>query len=259
MSDLLADKTAVVTGGSSGIGRGIALSLAEHGADVVVADVQTTPNTADTTPTLEAIEDRTDARAEYVDCDVTDPDDVAGAAERAVEFGGLDVWVNNAGITHGSDFLDSTEEEFETMIDVHLKGTYLGCREAARAMLDGDGGSIVNVASSAVDRGWKAPGSFFYAAAKGGIQSMTFALGATLGPEVRVNAIKPSYTVETGLDTQNGDDIARTERAEETAMGRLGVPSDLGGAAVFLASDLSGYVTSEAILVDGGWVHVGGP
>ena len=260
MSDLLAGRAAVVTGGASGIGRGIALSLAEHGADVVVADIQTTPNTEDTTPTVEAVEEGTDARAAYVECDVTDPDQMAAAAQYAVdEFGSLDVWVNNAGIVHGGEFLESTVDEFDTMIDVHLKGTYLGCREAARVMLEGDGGSIINVASTAVDRGWESPASFFYCAAKGGIQSMTYCLGEILGPDVRVNAIKPGYTAETGLDAQTGEEPYRTERAEETAMGRLGLPSDLGGAAVFLASDLSSYVTSEGILIDGGWVHTGGP
>lgn len=259
MSELLAEKAAIVTGGASGIGRGIALALAEHGADVVVADIQTTPNTEDTTPTIEAIEERTDSRAKYADCDVTEPDDVAAAVESAEEFGGIDVMVNNAGIIRPVEFLESTEEDYYAMLDVHLKGTYLGCREAAKAMVAADGGSIVNVASTAVDRGFDAPGAAFYCAAKGGIQSMTFALGEILGPEIRVNAIKPGYTAETGLDAQTGDDEMRQERAAETAMGRLGLPEDLGNAAVFLASDLSGYVTSEAILVEGGWVHTGGP
>jgi NAD(P)-dependent dehydrogenase (short-subunit alcohol dehydrogenase family) len=88
---------------------------------------------------------------------------------------------------------------------------------------------------------------------------MTFSLGEVLGPDVRVNALKPGYIAETGLDSQAGEEPYRIERASQTAMNRLGLPSDVGGAAVFLASDLASYVTSEALLVDGGWVHVGGP
>lgn len=259
MAELLTDRTAVVTGGASGIGRGIALSLADHGADVVVADVTRTPSTPDTTPTVDAIGERTDARAVYVDCDVQEPSDVEAAVGKAAEFGGIDVMVNNAGVAHAVEFLDSTVEDYHAMIDVHLRGTYLGCREAAAAMLAGDGGSIINVSSTAADRGFDAPGAAFYAAAKGGIQSMTYALGEMLGPEIRVNAIKPGYTADTGLDVEKGTDEQRRDRAAETALERLGVPDDIGAAAVFLASDLSSYVTSESLLVDGGWVHTGGP
>jgi len=259
MSDLLTDRTAVVTGGASGIGRGIALALAEHGADVVVADVTRTPSTPDTLPTVAAIEDRTDARAVYADCDVTEPADVEAAVGTAEELGGIDVMVNNAGVAHATDFLESTVDDYHAMLDVHLRGTYLGCREAAKAMLDGDGGSIINVSSTAADRGFDAPGAAFYCAAKGGIQSMTYALGEILGPEIRVNAIKPGYTAETGLDVEKGTDEQRRARAAETALDRLGLPEDLGNAAVFLASELSSYVTCESLLVEGGWVHTGGP
>jgi NAD(P)-dependent dehydrogenase (short-subunit alcohol dehydrogenase family) len=258
MSDLLADKTAVVTGGASGIGRGISLNLASHGADIVVADIQETPNTADTTPTVEAVEDQTDARATFVDCDVRSYDELVGAVDAAEEFGGIDVMVNNAGIVHAVEFFDTTDDDFETLIDINLKGAYYGCQAAGERMLENGGGSIINIASTAAEQGFVEPGSILYCAAKGGVKSMTFAIADLLGPEVRVNAIQPGFTDETGLAENHPEEAARA-RAEETSLDRLATPNDLGNVAVFLASDLSSYVTAEGILVDGGWVNTGGP
>ena len=258
MSGQLSGKTAIVTGGASGIGRGITLKLAGAGADVVVADLDEEPKTPATTPTLEAVEDETDARGRFVECDVTDYDDVVGAVDAAEEFGGVDVMVNNAGIVHPVEFFDTTDEDFETLVDVNLKGAYYGCQAAGERMLENGGGSIVNVASTAADQGFVEPGSILYAAAKGGVKSMTFSIADRLGPEVRVNAIQPGFTDETGL-AENHDPEAAAARAEETVMGRLGTPDDVGNVAVFLASDRSSYVTAETILVDGGWVNIGGP
>lgn len=258
MSDLLVDQTAVVTGGASGIGRGIALQLASHGADVVVADLQETPRTPDTTPTLEAIRERTDSRGRFVECDVTNYEDVVEAVDAAEEFGGVDVMVNNAGIVHPVEFFDTTDEDFDALMDVNLKGAYFGCQAAGERMLESGGGSIVNVASTAADQGFVEPGSLLYCAAKGGVKSLTFAVAELLGPEVRVNAIQPGFTGETGL-AENQDAELAAARAEETSMGRLGRPEDLGNVSVFLASELSSYVTAESILVDGGWVNTGGP
>ena len=258
MSDLLTDKTAVVTGGASGIGRGIALQLATHGADIVVADIQETPNTPDTTPTLEAIEDETDSQGLFVECDVTDYDDLVGAVDAAEEFGGIDVMVNNAGIVHPVEFFDATAEDFATLVDINLRGAYFGCQAAGERMVERGGGSIINVASTAADQGFVEPGSILYSAAKGGVKSMTFGIADLLGPEVRVNAIQPGFTDETGLAENHPEEAARA-RAAETAMDRLATPEDLGNVSVFLASDLSSYVTAESILVDGGWVNIGGP
>lgn len=259
MEALLSTRTAVVTGGSSGIGRAIALAMAKHGAAVVVADVREAPRTADTASTLEAIADRTDASATFVECDVTDGDDVAAAVAAAEEFGGVDVMVNNAGVTIDAPLLESTEADYDALMDVNLKGVYLGCREAAKSMLETGGGSIVNVSSTAADRGYATGGSYLYAAAKGGVRSMTWSLAEILGPEIRVNAVQPGFTRETGLAGSGHDPDYVEARAKETAMDRLGVPDDVAGVAVFLASDLSAYVTAESILVDGGWVHTGGP
>jgi len=258
MSDLLTGKTAVVTGGASGIGRGIALQLADHGADIVVADIQDTPNTANTTPTLEAIQDETDSRGLFVECDVTDYDDLVGAVDASEEFGGIDVMVNNAGIVHPVEFFETTDKDFATLIDVNLKGAYYGCQAAGERMVERGSGSIINIASTAAEQGFVEPGSILYSAAKGGMKSMTFGLAELLGPDVRVNAIQPGFTDETGLAENHPEEAARA-RAAETSLDRLGTPADIGNVAVFLASDLSSYVTAEGILVDGGWVNTGGP
>ncbi|WP_137290493.1 SDR family NAD(P)-dependent oxidoreductase [Natronorubrum halophilum] len=258
MSDLLTGKTAVVTGGASGIGRGIALKLASHGADIVVADLRETPRTRETTPTLEAIEAETGSQGRFVECDVTNYEDVVDAVDAADEFGGIDVMVNNAGIVHPVEFFETDDDDFEALVSVNLKGAYFGCQAAGERMLENGGGSIINVASTAAEQGFVEPGSILYCAAKGGVKSMTFAIADLLGPEVRVNAIQPGFTDETGL-AENHDAEAARARAAETSLDRLGKPDDLGNVAVFLASDLSSYVTAEGILVDGGWVNTGGP
>ncbi|MFC6766595.1 SDR family NAD(P)-dependent oxidoreductase [Natrinema soli] len=258
MSSLLTGKTAVVTGGASGIGRGIALKLASHGADIVVADLRETPRTPETTPTLEAIEAETDSQGRFVECDVTNYEDVVDAVDAADEFGGIDVMVNNAGIVHPVEFFETDDDDFETLVNVNLKGAYFGCQAAGERMLENGGGSIINVASTAAEQGFVEPGAILYCAAKGGVKSMTFAIADLLGPEVRVNAIQPGFTDETGL-AENHDEEAARARAAETSLDRLGNPDDLGNVAVFLASDLSSYVTAEGILVDGGWVNTGGP
>lgn len=258
MSDLLTDKTAVVTGGASGIGRGIALKLATHGADVVVADVRRTPQTPETVPTLEALDDETDSRGMFVECDVTDYEDVVGAVDAADEFGGINVMVNNAGIVHPVEFFETTDDDFSTLIDVNLKGAYFGCQAAGERMVERGSGSIINVASTAAEQGFVEPGSALYCAAKGGVKSLTFAVAELLGPDVRVNAIQPGFTDETGLAENQSAELANA-RAAETSLNRLATPDDLGNVAVFLASELSAYITAQGILVDGGWVNTGGP
>jgi NAD(P)-dependent dehydrogenase (short-subunit alcohol dehydrogenase family) len=258
MSELLTDKTAVVTGAASGIGRGIALRLADHGADVVVADINETPRTSDTTPTLEAIADRTDSQAMFVECDVRNRGDLAEAVDAAEEFGGIDAMVNNAGILHDVEFFEADDEDFATLIDINLRGAYYGCQAAGERMVENGSGSIINIASTAAEQGFVEPGSILYAAAKGGVKSMTFSIADLLGPEVRVNAIEPGFTDETGFAKHHPEDAKRA-RAAETALDRLGTPDDIGNVTVFLASELSSYITAQEIYVDGGWVNIGGP
>jgi NAD(P)-dependent dehydrogenase (short-subunit alcohol dehydrogenase family) len=252
---LLDGKTAVVTGGSSGIGRGIARGFAEHGAKaVVVADVREEPKEGGP-PTHELLEEETDASSVFVECDVTNRSDLTEALEAAEAAGGIDVMVNNAGIWRAEEFFDVTEESYQRMMDINLKGAYFGSQIAAERLVEGDGGSIINISSIA---GLFGNGDWpTYSASKGGLTMLTYSLAHRLGEHgVRVNAIHPG-----GIQTMIGGEPTDTEAAAEQAeqftqmvpLGRYGQPEDIAGAATFLASDLSDYVTGESLVVDGGW------
>lgn len=249
---LLNGRIAVITGGSSGIGRGVAMGFAEHGADaVVIADVRTEPKEGGA-PTHEMVADETDTQSAFVECDVTKQDDIEAAIEAADEFGGVNVMVNNAGIWHPEDFLEVTEDSYRQMMDINLKGAYFGAQAAARRMVDNGGGSIINMSSIA---GLFGNGNWpTYAASKGGLTMLTYSLSHAFGEHgIRVNAIHPGG-IETLIGGEQETDPEQTEAfLQAVPLGRYGQPSDIAGAAVFLASDLAGYVTGESLVVDGGW------
>ncbi|WP_293030779.1 SDR family oxidoreductase [Natronococcus sp.] len=252
MCALLTGEVAIVTGGSSGIGRAISRRFAAEGADVVVADVQELPREGDG-PTHELIEAETDARARFVECDVSNPANLEDAVEETEAFGGVTTMVNNAGIFHGEEFLEVEEAEFDRMMDVNVKGVYFGAQAAAKRMADADGGSIINLSSVA---GLEGSGEFVtYCGAKGAVRLLTYAMAAKLGPAgIRVNAIHPGL-IETSMTTDDyaiiGTD-AEADFLEAIPARRAGQPADIADAAVYLASDLSSYVTGESLTVDGG-------
>lgn len=246
---LLDGKTAVVTGGASGNGRAIVKAYAEEGADVVVADIQRTPREGGR-PTHKLVAEEHGVNATYIECDVTDTDALAGAVEAADAFGGIDIMVNNAGIFRQSDFLDVTEEEFDQLMDVNVKGVFFGAQAAAKKMQENGGGSIINMSSVAGIRGSATFST--YNTSKGGVRLLTYSLADELGPEgIRVNAIHPGV-IETAMTTDDVP-IANKQTAEATPLNRLGQPNDVAGAALYLASDdLAGYVNGESLVVDGG-------
>ncbi|PSP90776.1 3-ketoacyl-ACP reductase [Halobacteriales archaeon QS_4_66_20] len=251
MTELLTDRVCVVTGAASGIGRSIALAFADHGAAVVVADIRREPREGGR-PTYEVIQED-GGTARFVETDVSNPDDLERAVAVAAEEGALNVMVNNAGVLEWREFTEVTEAEYDRTMDVNAKGTFFGCQAAAKAMLDGDGGSIINLSSTAGIRGAAAYPS--YCASKGAIRLLTYALADDLGPEgIRVNAIHPG-AVESEM-TRADSRVVDTERedafTEETPLGRLGQPEEVADAAVYLASELSSYVNGESLLVDGG-------
>lgn len=257
MNGVLGGKTAVVTGAASGIGRAIALRFAKQGADVVVADVREDPREQGIA-THELIEDETDAPAVFATCDVSDPAAVTATVDMAVdEFGGIDVMVNNAGIVGPNESVTEIDlEAYRHLIDVNLNGAFYGSQAAAKQMREHGGGSIVNISSIAGIQGYSnfSP----YCASKGGIRLLTYALAAELGQDgIRVNVIHPGV-IETAMTTEDVP-IVGTQSGEEMRqsipLGQFGTPDDVADTALYLASDLSSYVTAESIIVDGGLVN----
>lgn len=246
MPSTLDGKAALITGAASGIGRAIAIRFAEAGADVVVADVQREPREGGK-PTDELLAD-----AVFVETDVSEVADLRAAVETAVEsFGGLDVMVNNAGIFPGSQPIETvTEEDYDRLIDINLKGVYFGSKIAAEAMRErGEGGSIINLSSIAGLIGYDEAAA--YCASKGGVTNLTRELAVELGDDgIRVNAINPGV-IETAMTTDDAPIVGTMD--EQIPLHRDGQPEDVAGAALFLASDDSAYVTGHNLVVDGGY------
>ena len=244
-------ETVFVTGGGSGIGRETAMRCAEEGADVVVADVD-----------REAVEETTDAigeaggKASSHELDVRDADALAEAIDTTAEEGGIDVLVNNAGISHPrSDMEDVDIEVRDRVIDINTKGVWNGCRAAIPHLKDQGSGAIVNTASLAGLIGM--PGGAAYSLSKGAVVNFTRAIAAELGSHgVRANAVCPGV-VETPLVTDDRDpeewpDL-RDRMAEAYPLGRLGRPEDVANAVRFLASEEAAWITGHALVVDGGY------
>lgn len=241
---LLTDQTAVVTGGAQGLGFAIAERFVAEGARVVLGDVN-----------LEATEAAVkrlggDDVAVAVRCDVTVAADVDTLVTTAVErFGGLDIMVNNAGITRDATMRKMTEEQFDQVIAVHLKGTWNGTRKAAAIMRENQRGAIVNMSSLSGKVGLV--GQTNYSAAKAGIMGMTKAAAKELAHlGVRVNAIAPGL-IRSAM-TEAMPQRIWDEKVAEVPMGRAGEPSEVASVALFLASELSSYVTGTVLEVTGG-------
>lgn len=253
---LLANRTAVVTGASSGNGRAIARQFAEEGADVVIADIREEPREGGM-PTHELIRRETDSDATFVDCDVSHLDDIADAIDASEQFGGIDILVNNAGLLSETPFEQVTEEEYDSLMDVNVKGPFFGSQYAAERMRSSErAGAIINISSTLGIRG---SGQFVpYVASKGAVRLLTYALADELGPDgIRVNAIHPG-TIETEMNRQDIellDTDAGEEAKRDVPLRRFGVPQEIADAAVFLASDNASYITGASLLVDGGEVN----
>jgi 3-oxoacyl-[acyl-carrier protein] reductase len=233
----LAEKTALVTGGSRGIGRAIALELAGAGARVTLS-YRSGKDEA------EEVARETGGRA--VQADVTD----ANEAKRLVdEAGELDILVNNAGVTRDGLIARMSDEDWAEVIETNLGGVFHTCRAAARGMMRRRRGAIVNISSIVGLHG--NPGQTNYSASKAGIIGFTKALARELGNRgVRANVVAPGY-VDTRLTQVIADDMKKLMLAN-TPLGRFGTPEDVAGAVRFLCSDEASFITGEVLLVDGG-------
>jgi|SRR6056297_231145 len=257
MTDLLNGKTAVVTGAMSGNGREISRLYAEHGANVVVADIREEPRQGGV-PTHELINEETASQAQFVDCDVTAKDDLENAIDTAEDLGGIDIMVNNAGVFRAEEFTSVSEDEFDQLIDINVKGVFFGTQVAAERMIEAGGGSIINLSSVA---GLEGTGDYVtYCTSKGAVRLMTYSTADALGPEgIRVNAIHPGV-IETSMTTDDVP-IVGTEDGEAFLQSipsrRFGQPEDVADTALYLASDLSSYVNGESLTLDGGMTNTG--
>jgi 3-oxoacyl-[acyl-carrier protein] reductase len=242
---LLEGRAAVVTGAAQGIGREIARVLAGAGASVVVSDF----DEAGATATAAALVG-SGHRAVAARCDVTLPAEVDAALKLCVDrFGSLDVMVNNAGITRDNTMRKMRVEDFEAVVDVHLKGTWLGTRAAAAIMRESGGGSIVNMSSISGKVG--NVGQTNYSAAKAGIVGLTKAAAKEVGfLGVRVNAVAPGLIRTAMTEAMSSEVFAAREK--DIPMGRAGKPEEVAKAVLFLACDLASYVTGVVLEVAGG-------
>ena len=243
----LAGQVALVTGAASGLGRAIAIGLAEAGARVRCADRDADGNDA----VARLIGEMADART----TDVTDAEAVAAAVDGLVaEAGRMDVLVNSAGVGGRSPAVDYPDELWRSVMDINLRGTYLACRAAGRHMVDAGSGSIINIASVGGLAGF--PGSLGYQASKGGVVALTRTLAIEWAPQgVRVNAIAPSQFESAIVLTQwEKEPGMRADWESRTPLGRIGRPDEIVGPAIFLASDAAAMVTGHILAVDGGYL-----
>lgn len=241
---LLDGQTAVITGAAQGLGLAIAERFVAEGARVVLGDV----NLEATQAAAEKLGG--DDVAAAVRCDVTKADEVQSLLDTALSrFGGLDIMVNNAGITRDATMRKMTEEQFDQVINVHLKGTWNGTRLAAAIMRENKRGAIINMSSVSGKVGMI--GQTNYSAAKAGIVGMTKSAAkelAYLG--VRVNAIAPGL-IRSAM-TEAMPQRIWDSKVAEVPMGRAGEPSEVASVALFLASDLSSYMTGTVMEITGG-------
>lgn len=239
------NKRAVVIGGTSGIGREIALGFAAEGADVI-ATSRSDEWVGRTADELRAL----GAETVEVTTDVTDRRSLEALYETAVEaLGGVDILVNSSGAVARQGIRDVSEEEWNRVFGVQLDGVYRAIQIFARGM---DTGCIINIASLSANLA--IPNLTAYSSAKGGLDALTRTTAKELAPDIRVNAIRPGFFLTPQTEDAYGEGTERGRRVNErTPMGRIGTPDELTGATVYLASDAASYTTGEIIRIDGGF------
>ena len=245
----LTGKVALVTGGTKGIGFGMAMALAHYGADVAIVG----RNREDGAAAERELQAK-NVKAKFFVADVTDKAQVAEMVRQVVEeFGKIDILVNNAGMNIRKPLIEVEEEDWDRVVTTNLKGIFLVGQAVARQMIRQNGGRIINISSILGTIGM--PNQTSYAASKGGINQLTKVWACELAPyNITVNAIGPAY-IRTPMTKDWLDDPERYQNiVSSTLLNRIGDLEDLAGPVVFLASEASSYITGQVLHVDGGWL-----
>ncbi len=247
-TDLLAGQAAIVTGGGTGLGRGIALALAQVGAKVAVASRKL--------ENLQAVADEittAGGTAVAIQCDVRDPDAVeAMVAEAERRLGPISILINNAGATFTVDAEKLSPNGFRAVVEIDTFGTFYCSQSFGKRVIErGTGGSIVNISSTSPSTG--NPGRIHGGAGKAGVESMTKTLAVEWGPhQIRVNSVAPGVVPTHGSDTgTHVEEKTEVQRSSSVPLGRVGTPRDIALATVFLVSDAASYISGCTLIVDG--------
>ena len=245
---MLKDKVAIVTGGTRGIGRAIALKLADKGANIVI----NYRNSDKEAEELKAILEEKGVKVLTVKCDISNFEDSKNLMNKCKEvFGKIDILVNNAGITKDTLIMRMKEEDFDSVIDVNLKGTFNCAKHASAIMLKQRFGKIINMTSVVGIAG--NAGQVNYAASKAGVIGLTKSLAKELGSRgITVNAVAPGF-INTDMTASLSEKV-KEEASKKIPLKRLGDPEDVANLVGFLASDAANYITGQVINVDGGMV-----
>jgi glucose 1-dehydrogenase len=245
----LHDKVAIVTGGNSGIGKAVVIALAAEGANVVIDWVFDEQATEDLEKQLVALGDKVTA----VEADVSKVADLERLVATAVStFGRLDIMVNNAGVETRTSILDTTEAQYEKVLDINLKSAFFGTQLAAKQMIaQGDGGRIINMTS--VHEDWPMPNNTAYCLSKGGMRMLTRTAGVELAPhDVLVVGVGPG-AVATPINTATiNDPVALKKLDDGIPIGRMAKPEEIANVVVFLAGEGASYMTATTVFADGG-------
>ena len=243
----LEGKIALITGASQGIGETIAQQLAKQGATVVCASL---PSTEADLQKVVAVIQAAGGKADYVLLDMRDGDSIRAAVNTVVErHGGLHILVNNAGITKDKLMIQMKEEEFELVLDINLKGSWLATQAAARPMMKQRWGRVINIASVVGQMG--NAGQSNYVASKAGLIGLTKTVAREFASRnVTCNAVAPGYIATAMTDVLSEE--VKGEFTRQIPLGRMGTPLDVANAVVFLATDEAGYMTGQVLSVNGG-------
>ncbi|GBF59461.1 2-dehydro-3-deoxy-D-gluconate 5-dehydrogenase [Candidatus Phycosocius bacilliformis] len=243
----LAGKVALVTGANTGLGQGIALALAEAGADIAAAGIVPAEETGEKVRAL-------GRRFLNIEANLISIEPVERiVSETVAGLGGLDILVNNAGLIRRQDAVDFTEKDWDDVMNVNIKSAFFMCQAAGRVMIPQGAGKIINIASMlSFQGGIRVPS---YTASKSGIAGITRLLACEwAGKGLNINAIAPGYMATDNTAQLRADENRSAEILGRIPAGRWGEPADLGGAAVFLASRAADYLNGAVIPVDGGWL-----